>query len=175
MQQNLLTHCFSNFNLHTNHLGALIKCRFWWIDLGWSLWTSNQLPGDTDHILSSEGSWSPSLWSPAPSRPASLCLCSEASTGHSWLTRNFAFRVCSSRLWPTFVSSHCFPCSILHSTKPNPSLGICPSPSLVIQKRRDQLRPPSSWRETTAVVFKRFCLKSPIEGCRKTLYPLTHF
>ena len=48
-----LRQCFSSFNVGRNHLGILLKCRFWmsrW--RGWELTVciSNKLPGDADLV-----------------------------------------------------------------------------------------------------------------------------
>lgn len=40
--------CFSNFSVHTNHLGTLLKCGFRSGGLGLEICISNKLPGDED-------------------------------------------------------------------------------------------------------------------------------
>lgn len=43
-----LNQCLLFLNLHTNHLGILLKCKFWFITLGWGLrfCMVNKLRGD---------------------------------------------------------------------------------------------------------------------------------
>lgn len=141
--ESLLIHCFSNFNLHTNHLRVLIKYRSW-------LNTCRRKPEILNFWQAhrwyrrnfQEGSWSPCSWSLAPSNLTSLCLCSEAFNSHSWSHSGSTPALFGQPWFLPTASLH--PSFILpNQTK---SLALNLFISHLSGRDRDQLSLASSWR-----------------------------